>query len=78
MNLRTWLISCISSGLEQSAKLGLVILSAFTMGQHLDVHTLLVSVSVGWLFGILQWMFFNPLKNVLKEPVTPTQKDQQS
>jgi hypothetical protein len=67
MDLKTWLVGCLNSGLEQGAKLSVVILGAFTVGQHLDMATLAISASAGFLLGICRWIYFNSLPGT---PVT--------
>jgi hypothetical protein len=68
MDLKTWIIGCLSSGLEQGSKLAMVILGAFTIGSHLDISTLAISISVGFLYGVARWVFFDPITKVTPQP----------
>lgn len=61
MTLRQWFLGCLNSAIQQSAKLGLVVLTAFTVGSHLDIKTLGISISVGFLWGIGAWFLNNPI-----------------
>ena len=59
--MKKWLLGCLNSAIKQSTKLALVILAAFTTGGHLDIKTLAYSVSVGFIWGVVEWASSNPL-----------------
>lgn len=61
MNLKQWTLGCLNSGIKQAAKLGLSIFTAFTIGSHLDVRTLAITVSVGFAWGVGEWLYSNPI-----------------
>jgi hypothetical protein len=61
MNLKQWLLGCLNSALKKAVDLALIILTAFSIGGHLDFKTLIYTTSVGFVTGIFVWVSANPL-----------------
>jgi hypothetical protein len=56
---RPWIIGCLTSACRQAAKLALVWFTAWSASVPLDVRTLAISVSVGFLWGLAEWVYTN-------------------
>ena len=62
--MNKWLLGALNSGLKKAVDLGLVILTAFTVGGHIDIQTLIYTTSIGFITGIFFWVSSNPLPPV--------------
>lgn len=61
MTLRQWILGCLNSALKKAVDLGLIVLTAFSIGGHLDFNTLIYTTSVGFVTGIFVWVYANPI-----------------
>lgn len=59
--MQKWLIGCLNSALKQAAKLALAILTSYTVGIPLNIKTLVITVSVGLVWGIFEYVLANPI-----------------
>lgn len=59
MKLRDWLTGCANSALKQAGKLGLVWFGSLASGVRLDWRTLVLTVSVGFLWGFCEFISAN-------------------
>jgi hypothetical protein len=75
MAMRPWFVGCLTSALRQAAKLALVWFAAWTAAVPLDPRTLALSVSVGFLWGLAEWVYTNGVPDekpvILSPPTKP-------
>ncbi len=73
--MRKWLIGCLNSGMKQGAKLLLTCFVAWTSDTSLSIKTLVITVSVGFVWGLAEYVQANPIPDgspVAALPVVPT------